>query len=270
MNLRATTAKQRLKTQWESQSRFHDLGSKQVLGEVIRRAKAKPGSSVLLDLDSTLYEVQPRTFKIIEEWLNSDESRPFDDVRAAFLEANSKFSQIGYSQIGYSLKDTFQNHGLDVAANERALKSAKAFWSERFFSSKYVGYDLPYEGAAQFTRELENVGARIVYLTGRDEPGMGEGTRDALKRDGFAWGSAKTHLLLKPEFDMPDIEHKREASKFVHQYEPGLIASFENEPVNLVALYDEFPHAMHVFVDTVCSDRAAEPRAGLYRVTEFN
>jgi hypothetical protein len=39
--------------------------------------------------------------------------------------------------------------------------------------------------------------------------------------------------------------------------------------VNLVALYELFPDAMHVFVDTVMSDRGAKAINGLYRVKGF-
>jgi hypothetical protein len=40
--------------------------------------------------------------------------------------------------------------------------------------------------------------------------------------------------------------------------------------MNVVALHDVFPEAMHIFVDTVCSQHEAAPRKGLFRVTGFD
>ena len=45
------------KAQWLVDCHFHDLTGKQVLAEVEARAKKTPKPVVLLDLDSTLYEV---------------------------------------------------------------------------------------------------------------------------------------------------------------------------------------------------------------------
>ena len=137
-----------------------------------------------------------------------------------------------------------------------AIEAVKKFWSQRFFASQYLKYDRPYPGAAEFTRKLHALGAEIVYLTGRDEPGMGDGTRSVLLRDGFPWEVERTHLLMKKAAPLSDLEHKKEAAHYIRKH-GQLVASFENEPPNLVALSELFPEAMHVFVDTICSDHPA-------------
>jgi len=48
-----------------------------------------------------------------------------------------------------------------------------------------------------------------------------------------------------------------------------LVASFENEPPNVVALSKVFPDAMHVFVDTVCSDLGAMPVKAFIEFGDF-
>jgi hypothetical protein len=218
---------------------------------------------VLLDLDSTLYEVEPRSERILAEWRESSESAQFPHVR-------QRLAELSRQHLGYSIQDTFTALGLSIELEEirGAWASAKAFWRERFFTNEYLRYDLPYDGAAAFTRELHSLGAEIVYLTGRDEPGMGEGTRANLIRDGFAWGAPSIHLLLKPRFEMDDLAHKMAAADYIRSH-GTLVASFENEPPNLVALYELFPEAMHVFVETICSDRPARPSRGLYRIQSF-
>jgi hypothetical protein len=252
------------KQAWLEASHFHDLSEQAVLDEVAYRVENIPRALVLLDLDSTLYEVGPRTHQILEEWLQHSDSQPLDStVRAELLKTDAK-------QIGYSIRDTFRTIGLDVNKPEvvHAMEGLKNFWTARFFTSRYLDYDLPYPGAVQFTKKLYDLGAEIVYLTGRDEPGMGEGTRRRLMQDGFPWEVPKTHLLLKPTASEPDLEHKLKAAEYIQKH-GRLVASFENEPANLSALYGAFPDAMHVFVDTVSSDHEAVPRQGLYRIFGF-
>jgi hypothetical protein len=255
--------------EWVSASRFHPSGQQEVLKEVsarVQAVRAKGGSGhplVVLDLDSTLYEVGPRTHRIVHEWIESEESEPFSEIR-------ERMRSLRASEMGYSLRDTFRTAGfsLDEPHAFRAWESAKRFWVKRFFRSNYLEYDRPYPGAADFTVELHKLGAELIYLTGRDEPNMGEGTRKNLLRDGFPWQVDRTHLMMKPAIEITDLEHKKSAAEFIRK-RGTLIASFENEPVNLVALYELFPDAMHVFVDTVCSDRGAKAINGLYRVKGF-
>jgi hypothetical protein len=265
----------RVRGDWISASQFHDLTEDEVLREVARRVsdlKASLGPSdakhahplVLLDLDSTLYEVGPRTHQILREWIDSPESAEFPHVRTVLARLESQ-------HIGYSLKDTFSAIGLEVEEHEevrRAERSAKKFWGARFFTSEYLQFDHAYPGAAAFARELHRLGAELVYLTGRDEPGMGAGTRQRLLQDGFPFNTEGTHLLCKKSFELDDLEHKQAAAEYIRQH-GTLIASLENEPPNVVALYEIFPEAMHIFVDTVCSDRPTLPRGDLYRIKGF-
>lgn len=251
------------KAQWLVDCHFHDLTEKQVLAEVEARAKKTPQPVVLLDLDSTLYEVAPRSHQILREWLASSESSAFPAVKNALarLEAH---------HVGYSLRDTFRAIGLSLSEAEvhAAWESAKKFWNARFFTHDYLRYDKAYPGAAAFTQRLYDIGTHIVYLTGRDEPGMGDGTRAKLIADKFPWSLTRTTLLMKKHSSLPDLEHKLEAAQYVRE-RGTLIASFENEPANLSALFHEFPEAMHVFIETVSSDHEAMVCKGLYRITGF-
>ncbi len=256
-----------IRSDWKNASQFHDLSEVEVLREVARRVgEAKSRSQkpiVLLDLDSTLYEVAPRTHQILVEWMDTPEAREFPMVVR-------ELRRLEHAHVGYSLKDTFGALGLSASNGEvdSALKSAKAFWLGRFFTNEYLRHDRAYPGAAPFVREVHGLGALVVYLTGRDAPGMGDGTVENLVRDGFPWEPATTHLLLKPAYGLPDLDHKKGAADFIRS-RGELVASFENEPANLVAIYEIFPEAMHVFVETVSSDHAAPAASGLYRIRSF-
>ena len=248
---------------WVVASQFHTLKNHEVLDEVFRRIQCTKNPVLLLDLDSTLYEVGPRTHQILKEWAESQESSAFPEIQKFAIGAME-------SQIGYSVQDTFDALKIRESHPEliEALESAKNFWAKRFFSNSYLKYDRAYAGAAAFAIEAHKLGAELVYLTGRDAPNMGEGTEANLLRDQFPWNVARTNLLLKPASHLNDLDHKKGAADFVRN-KGELVASFENEPPNLVALYDLFPEAMHVFVDTVYSDHVAYPYKGLYRISGF-
>lgn len=252
-----------VREEWVGASHFHDLAEEEVLALVKTRARAVQRPVVLLDLDSTLYEVGPRTWQILKEWLDTPGSQVFGEVRVAL-------QNMRLDQVGYSLRDTFRNLGIDegLESAHRALEVMKPFWAKRFFSSQYLSFDRPYPGAARFVQELYAMGLEIIYLTGRDEPNMGDGTRANLVRDEFPWGEPRTHLLMKDRFESPDLDHKLGAAQYVRQ-QGTLVASFENEPANLVALHQAFPDAMHVFVETVFSDHGAPQGNGLYRIRGF-
>lgn len=254
---------------WVRSCEFHPLSNIEVLAEVHDRIRTERDKSelppvLLLDLDSTLYEVGPRSLQILKEWMNATESRDYPKIR-------DRIAEMKRSELGYSLLDTFTHLGLSVMDTEveAALKSAMKFWGNRFFTDEYLAYDEVYPGAPEFVRTAYDLGAEIIYLTGRDEPGMGKGTRDRLLKDHFPFEKERTHLVLKKAFELDDLEHKAEATDFVKTV-GSLVASFENEPPNLISFSEIFPDAMHVFVDTVYSDRPASPRPGLYRITGFD
>jgi hypothetical protein len=252
---------------WIQSCEFHPLSDAEVLNHVVQTANQKKGV-VLLDLDSTLYEVGPRTLQILREFKESPESREFPKVR-------DHLDQLSLKNMGYSLHDTFVNLGIlkpEAATLDReiqaALKTGYQFWAKRFFTNEYLAFDHAYEGAQSFVRDVYDAGAEIIYLTGRDEPGMGKGTRNRLIEDGFPFDQERTHLLLKENFHLDDLEHKSKATEYVKKF-GELVASFENEPPNVVAIHDIFPGSIHVFMDSVYSDRPADTRHGLYRIESF-
>jgi len=256
-----------VRADWVAASRFHDHSVREVLGRVADQvshwiADGRPSHRplVLLDLDSTLYEVGSRTEAILKDWIQSESAREFPEV----TEAIARDLRLGH--VGYSLRDTFR--ALGIADYGPAFESAKRYWGREFFTSRRLPHDRVYPGAVAFVRNLYELGAHLVYLTGRDEPGMGQGTRERLVSDGFPFGLVRTELLLKPSPEMDDLTHKLRSNEYVSKH-GHLVASFENEPKNLVALYDLFPEAMHVLLETAASDHPAEPREGLYRIRGF-
>ena len=93
-------------------------------------------------------------------------------------------------------------------------------------------------------------------------------TLDNLRRDNFPLNEKTTTLIMKPSSTIMDVEHKTNVKNFVDQ-SCKLLASFENEPVNIVALSKTFPDSMHIFMDSVYSDHPSTPGHALFRIDSF-
>lgn len=251
--------------QWSLACQFHERNTAQILDEISTRVSAgiqtQTRPIVIFDLDSTLYEVGPRTFRIMQDWAESDQSGPHSELK-------SRVQALSESQVRYSVPETLEEALSGAIQKLEGVQSIQSFWFERFFTDDYLAFDRLYPGAAEFVLKVFQTGADVVYLTGRDEPGMGRGTVQNLIRDGLPWNSERTHLLMKPRFAIPDLEFKLQASSDFCR-SGALVASFENEPPNIAGLYRLFPEAMHVFVDTVCGNHGAIPYRGLYRIEDW-
>lgn len=251
--------------EWKNNCRFHPHSEKEIfhLLETKLNESLQKKPVLLLDLDSTLYEVAPRTHAIINDWVKSSKGHAKEVLdKLAVLETQS---------VGYSLRDTFKNIGLSLEekATATAWEELKMYWQARFFTSDYLSHDKPYKGAAHFARKAHDTGVFLVYLTGREETPMLEGTVKNLIRDQFPWDTGRTALLMRHSSVETDLEHKKLAVQTVKKT-GTLIASFENEPLNLVALFRAFPESMHVFMDSVASDHPAEAIEGIYRIKSFS
>ena len=249
--------------EWIEASEFRDLSEAQVLRGVLERVSASSKPVVLFDLDATLYQMEPRTLQIIKEWSTRPEA-------LAFPEVLEKIAELREEQIGYSVKDTLLTLGFNPTEGMglRAHNAIKSFWSAHFFTNEWQRWDRPYPGAAEYVSQLHRAGAEIVYLTGRDEERMRAGTEANLVRDGFPWGGRSVQLWMKPTRSVADLAFKSGAVERIRTF-GELIASFENEPHNLVAIQDIYPDAMHVFVDTNCSERPSRRIVGGYRIRGY-
>ena len=232
------------------------MSTLQRLLQRIETTNTSGGTPVLvLDLDSTLFSTQERNWAILCEFANA---RPVPELQAAC-------GKLGPEAMGWNVMEDLKRAGFDDAATLDALR---AFWFERFFRDEYLHHDLPLPGAVEFVKQAHARGAHVVYLTGRDEPGMGLGTRASLTGRGFPLEIERTDLMLKPQFDEPDLDFKRRAIADVRKL-GTVLAVFENEPVNANLFADEFPDAEIYFLETVHSPDPPPLRARIMRLPDF-
>lgn len=214
---------------------------------------------VLFDLDDTLIDTRRRSYGILKELARDEE------FKSKYAMAAYRLEWLGYQQVRYQISDTFRDMGISEA---EAIEYATNFWAPRFFSNEYAARDMMLAGAADYVRKLHRKGAVIVYLTGRDEPRMGEGTRESLVRNGFPIGDYRSFLMLKPTAKADDLEFKR--SVFAKVRSMGeVVAAFENEPANLNAMAAAFPDSLPVFLDTIHSPKPDQPGADVSAVRNY-
>ena len=232
--------------------------------EVLRRVLAsvaehpsKPAPAVVFDLDATLFDNRPRTLEILMEY--REEVASIDpDLAEALL-------SLEVGRINYLLTDTLKTCGI---YRSDIVKRISAYWHERFFTDEYVACDVPLAGAPEYVRACYEAGAVIVYLTGRDIPGMLAGTVAKLRDDGFPIAVAGTELVLKPDPNMSDEAFKRTALPTLDRV-GDLIAFFDNEPANCNLAKAMFPDATVVLLETQRVPGAPEPDEDLEILADF-
>jgi hypothetical protein len=247
-------------------NRWHPLGGdgnlaadmsvlSELLAEVKTRLEHRP--VMVFDLDSTLFSTQERNHVILHEF--ATEIGAPDDFRAVL-------ERIQPADMGWNVMDDLRRRGF---RHEPTLGRLRSFWQSRFFRDEYLRHDLPLPGAATFVREAHDAGSTIYYLTGRDEPGMGRGTRASLAAHGFPVEGEKVHLRLKPRFEDDDLDFKRQAVDEIRSL-GEVLALFENEPANANLFIEAFPDARVFFLETVHSPNPPPLLPGIFRLRDFS
>ncbi|MBI4512332.1 MAG: HAD family hydrolase [Deltaproteobacteria bacterium] len=206
------------------------------------RTHAKKGHRpvVVFDLDSTLFSTQERNFAILRE---------FASVADAPHALVSIVGRLCVGDMGWNIMDDLRVRGL---SDDGLLRRLRSFWRERFFTNEYLRHDKPIPGAVEFVADVHVAGAIVFYLTGRDEPGMGAGTRESLRTHAFPFEGERVVLELKPRFEDDDLSFKRSAIDRIRQL-GEVVAACENEPANANLFCDAFPKADVLFLETVHS-----------------
>lgn len=229
-----------------------------VLTEILARiATERDRRPVLVfDLDSTLFSTQERNHAILHEFA-LDVGAP-DDFKHAL-------ESLRPADMGWNIMDDLRKRGF---RHEPTLSRLRQFWFARFFRDEYLRHDQPLPGASAFVNACHDAGALVYYLTGRDEPNMGRGTRMSLAMHGFPTEGSRVVTRLKPRFEDDDLDFKRQALEEIR----GLgvvVACFENEPANANLFHEAFPEAHILFLETVHSPNPPPLNEGIVRLKDF-
>jgi hypothetical protein len=225
---------------------------KQILVKIEKFQIQGQRTLAVFDIDSTLFDVSPRVERILCEFA----SDPI--YQAKFPEQIPLLKDIRTYRKDWGFQNALERAGLD--GNHPELQEAvRDFWYERFFSNEYLQYDLPYDGAVDYVNAAANLGAEIVYLTGRDIARMGPGSALTLKQWGFPLDDIQTRLVLKPHKSMDDAEFKTDWFGSLPEKHYADIWFFENEPVNIHHLRNQHSHVNVVFFESTHAGKAKPP-----------
>jgi hypothetical protein len=212
-----------------------------LLGEVVAGARLRHADGppvIVFDLDGTLLDNRPRVVAIFHELAAAwSTERP---------EAAAKLAASHVDRVSYGVVHNAVELGIEEPELHELIT---AFWKDRFFRDAYLHHDVAVPGAVDFVRACYDAGASIVYLTGRDLPAMALGTFASLRDCGFPIGVVNTSLVLKPDFETPDVSFKNGVAPAFGKV-GRVIAAFDNEPGNNNLFLEHHPHACSVFVDT--------------------
>lgn len=207
-----------------------------ILSTIERRRAERP--VVLFDLDGTLYDNRPRTLRILHAFAAQ---LPPEHARDA-----QKILALPYTALRYRLDETLGPLGVAPSV----IEGAQAAWRARFFTDAACSDDIPVPGAVPFVRGCWERGATVVYLTGRDIPGMLLGTSRTLRDDGFPLAIPRVELVMKPTFEEGDVAFKERLLGPLSDL-GRVVASFDNEPANCNLFHARWPEAHTVLLDTL-------------------
>ncbi|MFP4378539.1 MAG: HAD family hydrolase [Spirochaetales bacterium] len=190
----------------------------------------------LVDIDSTIMNTAPRNRGILEA------------ARRLFPQIEAVLSTLTEEDLGWGVAGAVARRA-GLSDDDRAC--LEAFWAERFFSNTWVACDHPYDGVRSFLSALAKAGFHIVYLTGRDEPGMSEGTVRSFRSHELPTGT-NTKFLFKPDASMDDIDFKRRVLADVDRI-GTVVLCIDNEPGNANTFRRAFPDALVLLIDTITS-----------------
>jgi beta-phosphoglucomutase-like phosphatase (HAD superfamily) len=229
---------------------------RRILGDALALARAAAPSGVaVFDLDSTLLDNRPRQALILREF-GLERAQPALAACAA------------EHWTSWSIADAMRAAGCDERDVAALADDAKAWWRARFFTSDYCAHDDPMPGAADFLAAVRAAGIRIAYVTGRHTE-MRDGSIASFRRAGFPLpDDDSVHLLLKPTFEMPDDDWKRQAYARLDQIGPVALA-FDNEPSHINGYAERFTAALAVHLATDDSGRDIPVRPGIPSIADF-
>ena len=230
-----------------------------ILREAWEYAQSERPFLAVFDLDSTLYDLTLRVAAIVDDFRKEPANIARFPAECRALET------IEIRPTDWGLETPLARAGIDTTG--AFFLALHGHWASSFFGSDYLHHDEPLPGAVSFVAELHQLGAEIMYLTGRDVPRMWKGTAASLKAHGFPMDLPGVELVLKPDHSLDDAQFKaaviREAEERFER-----IWVFENEPVNLNLLARECPEVGLVFIDSTHSGRE-ELAPVLDRVVHF-
>ncbi len=210
---------------------------------------------VVFDLDDTLIDCRYRKRFVLREFCALELNQK------AWKDECDKVLSAKLESYEYRVADFLDNLSIDNIEFKSALEK---YWLSKYFTNTYLAADEFFPGAIRSLEKMRSLGAEIRYFTGRDEPGMKEGTVKKLNEHGL-----NDKLFMKPKADIADDEYKVVFFKKVLE-DFDLVCFFENELRNLNPFVDQYPNSLFVWLDTLHSPNQPNKHVKIHTMTQWN
>lgn len=151
----------------------------------------------------------------------------------------------------WGIREALMRTGVDVSSE--FVQAIRAFWREHFFSDAFLEHDQIFDGAADYVKLLEILGAQILYVTGRYHHSMRQGTLTQLQKFGFPLKS-ESQLIMKSGNSADEQFKANQLLELSKMQRP--IWLVDNEPVILIEVERSTPHVHFVHMRTTHSGRS--------------
>lgn len=234
------------------------------LDRILERIEAaklnKQSPIVIFDIDDTIIDCRHRKLKVFQDFIKQE------NISQNYSQQSEALAEASIEDIHYRVHDCMNHLNID---DQKFIEELFEFWLARYFTHDYLIQDKSFHGAEDFVKRCHSAGAHVVYLTGRDEPGMASGTHHMLETLNFPWKVGGTSLILKPEAKLSDFDYKAEALKKIKSM-GTVVASLENELKNLNQMAVEFPGALMFWRKTLFLPNPPEPHTAVEELLSFS
>lgn len=213
----------------------------EVLRRVVDRAAVRAAGEgaapvVVFGLDGALFDPRARALRILAELAETMHDLP--DVASALrgLRADGVQTLLG---------DTLRGIGIERPA---IVNRISHFFRARYAEERYLEHDEPCPGAAEYVWRVWEAGAMVVYVAGRDAPGMLVGTVASLREHGFPFAQIGVQLVLKRDATLGDDSFLRAAVPTLGRA-GEVVGLFDASPMVCELAKHTFPNADIGLVD---------------------
>ena len=225
------------------------------LKQLLKQTQDPNNVIAVFDIDSTLFDVSPRTQKILD-WFSEH-----PEMVEEFKEECEHMKNVKMDYFDWGFEDAFERHYHTFS--KPFFTALEKFWREHFFHGKNFVHDLPYKGAIEFVQSLDKKEVSIYYLTARKEDSH-QYTEDILQSWNFPYQKGRLYSK-KINHKVSDAVYKSEVIKAL-KTSGKEVWLFENDPKNLLQVEKDSPEVKLIFIDTTHS-RTHTPRKEWFRVT---
>lgn len=218
------------------------MSTENILQRVLDEARQCKGCACVFDLDSTLICVRGRTQAILR---SVPDYPPLKQVCAGQMDL---FKTIEVYPTDYGLKQVLLRKGIQLSSS--CYSDLSRYWAQCFFSNEFLKYDELYTGVYSYLFHLKKT-TDIMYLTGRSQKSMGEGTYKQIKDWKLPLEKKEFLMMKQNEFAEDAVYKKNCLEELSKQYKK--IWFFENEPVTINFIDQHLPEIHLVFMDSVHS-----------------